>query len=72
MLNALQIQEVHHASRLAVLAMAARGVAAAEFEDAPNLESIVITVFKGEGRGQLHIDVDFRAANGMAVAGVSL
>lgn len=46
-LNHDDMQQINHIARLAVLAMCARGVAAAEFEN-PEVQAVRITLFRNE------------------------
>jgi len=67
-----QMQHVSHVARLAVLAMCARGVAAAEFDSSPEVNEIVFRVNRCPGVAELSIDVEFHATNGLPVGGMSL
>lgn len=67
-----QLEEVHHAARLAVLGMACRGVAVYAFDDDENVDCIVITMRRSDD-GPQNVDVEFQSAkNHFAVGGVSL
>lgn len=69
-LNLDQMQQVQHVARLAVLAMCARGVAASEFEASPEVGEVVIRITRGEP--ELPVDMEFLAAGGQPIAGLSL
>jgi len=71
-MNYGDLESVHHVARLAFLAMAARAVAAAEFENDPEIHSVAITVSRSDGEPQAAIDLTFNASNGMPIGGVSL
>lgn len=72
-MNDAQLQEIHHAARLALLGMACRGVASPEFDDQPDLTAIVLTISRPlAGTCEADVDVEFRASNGFPIGGVSL
>lgn len=65
------VGQISHIARLAVLAMCARGVAAAEFEDGAEVAAVLITVSRSDA-GELPVDVQYVSANGMPIGGMSL
>lgn len=72
-MSPLDYDQVGHISRLAILAMCARAVAASEFEDAPEVSEVVIRVGRGDARSAvLSVDVEFHARGGLPVGGMSL
>ena len=66
-----QQQQVHHIACMAVLAMCARGVASAEFEENPEVGSVQITVTRADG-SEHSVDVEFQNVNGVPLGGLSL
>lgn len=71
-LSQQQLEEIHHAARLAVLGMACRGVAVYAFDDDQNIDAIVITMRRSDD-GPQNVDVEFQSAkSGFAIGGVSL
>ena len=68
---AADIPQIQHLARLAVLAMCARGVAAAEFEASPETQEIRFTVGRN-GASELPIDVEYLGAHSMPIGGESL
>lgn len=71
-MNHGDLESVHHVARLAFLAMAARAVAAGEFENDPEIHTVAITVSRSDSEPQSSIDVTFNASNGMPIGGLSL
>jgi len=69
------MQQIHHVARLAVLAMCARGVAAAEFEN-PEIQTVQITVFRSESGGpflaELPVELEVFGASDVPMGGVGL
>lgn len=68
----IDLENMHHVARLAFLAMAARGVAASEFEKQATLSKVVITVWNApEDIVEPPLDIEF-FEGGFAVGGMSL
>lgn len=64
-------EQVGHIARLAVLAMCARGVAAAEFQSSPEVQTVRITVHRDRGT-ELPVDCEFIGTHAMPIGGLSL
>ena len=72
-MSPLDHDQVGHIARLAILAMCARGVAASEFEDSPEVSEIVFRVSRDDsGSLVLPVDVEFHAHGGLPLGGMSL
>jgi len=69
---ALDVQQVNHISRLALLAMCARGVASSEFDGDPQITQIRVVVYRDGGVSEYPVDVEFIGLLDMPVAGMSL
>jgi len=65
------VVQINHVARLAVLAMCARGVAAAEFDQSPEITKICIIVTREDGC-ELPVDVEYLGSHSMPVGGMSL
>lgn len=65
------VAQIHHVARLAVLAMCARGVAAAEFDQSPEISQVRFTVTREHGF-ELPVDVEYIGAHSVPVGGMSL
>lgn len=70
-MTAADVVQVNHIARLAVLAMCARGVAAAEFDHAPEITEVRIVVTRDDG-AELAVDVEYIGAHSMPIGGLSL
>lgn len=64
--------QVGHVARLAVLAMCARGVAAAEFDSNPEAQAVAIIVRRSDGVESLPVDCEFVGSSGVILGGVTL
>jgi hypothetical protein len=72
----LDEQQVSHIARLAILAMCARGVASAEFEN-PEIQTVQITVFRpssglSPGFAELPVELEIFGASDVPMGGVGL
>lgn len=67
------LETMHHVARLAFLAMAARGVAADEFQKEPTLQKVVITLSNPftDALVEIPLDIEYIEA-GFPVGGMSL
>lgn len=71
-LNHDDMQQIHHISRLAVLALCARGVAASEFEN-PEIQSVQVVVFRPEpGSVECPAELVIFGASDVPMGGVNL
>lgn len=67
------LETVHHAAQLAVLAMCARGVAAAEFDTDSEVQQVVIVVGRpGASACVPSVDVQFIGSHSVPMGGLSL
>jgi len=67
------VQQISHIARLAVLAMCARGVAAVEFDTAPEIASVHVTVCRTDGDIQeMTVDLEYISIGGHVIGGISL
>jgi hypothetical protein len=71
MITPSDVGQIHHISRLAFLAMAARAVSATEFESSPEIQKVVFTVSRGTG-GELPMDAEFFGSHEMPLGGMGL
>lgn len=71
MLTHENVEQVHHIARMAVLAMCARGVAAAEFESSPEVQEVHIIVSRANGP-ELPVDLAFLGTSSIPLGGMSL
>jgi hypothetical protein len=71
-MNAADVAQIHHIARLAVFAMCARGVSAAEFESSPEILEVRFTVSRTDGTFEFPVDVEFIGAHSMPIGGLSL
>jgi len=65
------VVQINHVARLAVLAMCARGCAAAEFDQSPEITEIRIIVSRDDG-AELAVDVEYIGPHSMPIGGMSL
>ena len=65
-------ESTFHVARLAFLAMSARSVASAEFENDPEVSTVVFAVSRCGHDAQPSIDLKFRNSSGMALGGMAL
>lgn len=65
------VSQINHVARLAVLAMCARGVAAAEFDQSPEIAQIRFTVSRDDGL-ELAVDVEYLGSHSMPIGGMSI
>lgn len=67
------LETVHHAAQLAILAMCARGVAAAEFDTDSEVQQVVIVVGRpGPDCLVPSVDVSFLGTHSVPMGGLSL
>lgn len=71
-MNPVDMETMHHAARLAFLAMAARAVGASEFDNDPEVHTLEILVNREALGVEASVDVTFKASNGMPMGGMSL
>ncbi len=71
-MSASSFQDAAQVARLAVLAMCARGAAACEFEDSPDVHTLRVTVGRYSQRGDISVDVEFLNSQRVPVGGMSL
>ena len=72
-MTAADVQQIHHFARLAVLAMCARGVAGAEFDGSPEVQSVRFTISRTDGSSfEFPVDVEFIGSHQMPIGGMSL
>ena len=69
---ALDVEQVGHIARMAVLAMCARGTAAAEFDSNPEVKAVAIVVRRSAPGESLPVDMEFIAESGAVLGGVTL
>ena len=75
MLTHENVEQIHHIARMAVLAMCARGVASAEFEASPEVQSVVIRISRvqpAEVSVDLPVDIEFVGTHAIPLGGMSL
>ncbi len=65
------LTQINHVARLAVLAMCARGCAASEFDQSPEITEIRFIVSRDDG-AELAVDVEYIGAHSMPIGGMSL
>lgn len=65
------VTQINHVARLALLAMAARAVAAAEFSQCEEILEIRIVVSRHDGV-EMAIDVEYVGAHSIPIGGMSL
>ena len=65
------VVQVNHVARLAVLAMCARGVAAVEFDQSPEITQIRITVSRDDGL-ELSVDLEYLGSHSLPIGGMSI
>lgn len=68
----MDTDQISHVARLAVLAMVARGVAAAEFATSPEVAGVHISVGRPQGDEESPVDLEFMSQGGHIVGGLSL
>jgi hypothetical protein len=70
----VDVHQIGHIARLAVLAMCARGVAAVEFENSPEVSSVVVVVSRSDPTSgeQFPVDLEFVSDKNVSLGGVSL
>ena len=67
------VPQIHHIARMSFLAMAARGVAGAEFDTSPDITEVVIRVSRSpSGTSEMPLDLEFLGHAGMPLGGLSL
>lgn len=71
-MSALDHDQVGHIARMAVLAMCARGTAAAEFDSNTEVHAVAIVVRRSDVGETLPVDMEFIAAGGAVLGGVTL
>lgn len=71
-MSSLDYGQVGHVARLAVLAMCARGVAAAEFDSNSEVQAVAIIVRRSDAAESLPVDCEFVGASGLILGGVTL
>lgn len=64
-------EQIHHIARMAVLAMCARGVALSEFESAPEVQKVVISV-RRNGTAPPDVTLELFGTSGHAIGEVEL
>lgn len=69
---ALDVDQVGHVARMAVLAMCARGTAAAEFDSNPEVKAVAVIVRRSALGESLPVDMEFIAESGAVLGGVTL
>jgi len=65
------VVQINHVARLAVLAMCARGVAGAEFDQSPEITEIRFVVSRFDG-SEMPVDVEYIGSHSMPIGGMSL
>ncbi len=71
-MNPLDVDQIHHIARLAILAMCARGVASEEFQTSPEVSAVRLTVLRPQGDEQSAIDLEFLGSHSIPLGGMSL
>lgn len=71
-MNYGDVEQMHHIARLAFLAMAARAVAASEFEGNPEVYAVTITVSRADSEPYPALDLAFVGQGGLPLGGMSL
>lgn len=71
-MSPLDHDQVGHIARLAVLAMCARGVASVEFDSNTEVHAVAVVVRRSADGESLPVDVEFIAAAGAVMGGLSL
>ena len=66
------VEQIHHITRLAILAMAARGAAGAEFEASDEAQAVRITVSRPVGQEQAAVDLEILGSSSIPLGGVAL
>lgn len=71
-MTALDVDQVGHIARMAVLAMCARGTAAAEFDSNPEVQAVAVIVRRSAPGESLPVDMEFVSESGAVLGGVTL
>lgn len=65
------VTQINHVAKLAILAMCARGCAASEFDQSPEIVEIRFIVTRSDGV-ELDVDVEYIGAYSIPISGMSL
>jgi len=68
----LNVDQVGHIARMAVLAMCARGTASAEFDSNPEVHAVACIVRRSAPGESLPVDLEFVTESGAVIGGVTL
>jgi hypothetical protein len=71
-INHEDYEQISHIARLAVFALVARGVAGVEFENMPEVQTVLVRVSRPVEGEQAAIDMEFYGSSSVPLGGVAL
>lgn len=66
------VDQIHHITRLAILAMAARAVASNEFESSPEVQAVHLVVARDSASPVPAVDLTFYGTSSVPLGGMAL